>query len=105
VECNSFRDLLKEFKALDTVVLGASADTVELNQQFTDKNAYTFPLLSDTDKKLINALGIAGKTGLPARVTYVVDKDGKIVKVFEKVTPKGHADEVLKAVKELQGKK
>jgi peroxiredoxin Q/BCP len=83
-------------------VLGASADTVELNQQFTDKNAYTFPLLCDTDKKLITALGIASKGGFAMRVTYIVDKEGKIVKIFDKVTPKGHADEVLKAVKQLQ---
>jgi peroxiredoxin Q/BCP len=85
-------------------VLGASADKVELNQQFTDKNAYTFPLLSDEDKKLITALGIAGKSGFAMRVTYIVDKDGKIVKIFDRVTPKGHADEVLKALKALQKK-
>ncbi len=90
---------------MGTVVLGASADPVELNQQFTDKNAYTFPLLSDSDKKLITALGIAGKGGFAMRVTYIVDENGKIVKIFDKVTPKGHADEVLKAVKELSGKK
>lgn len=90
---------------MGTVVLGASADTVELNQQFTDKNAYTFPLLSDSDKKLITALGIAGKGGFAMRVTYIVDPDGMIVKIFDKVTPKGHADEVLKSVKELSGKR
>jgi len=86
-------------------VLGASADTVELNQQFTDKNTYTFPLLCDTDKRLITALGIKAASGNANRVTYVVDKEGKIAKIFDKVAPKGHADEVLKAVKELAGKK
>ena len=86
-------------------MLGASADTVELNQKFTDKEKYTYPLLSDSDKKLITALGIATKTGLAMRVTYLVDKDGKIVKVYDKVTPKGHAEEVLKDVKALAGKK
>ena len=86
-------------------MLGASADTVELNQQFTDKNTYTFPLLCDTDKRLITALGIKAASGNANRVTYVVDKEGKIAKIFDKVAPKGHADEVLKAVKELAGKK
>ena len=85
-------------------MLGASADPVELNQKFTDKNAYTFPLLSDADKKLITALGI-GKGDFAMRVTYIVDGEGKIAKIFDKVAPKGHADEVLKAVKELSGKK
>jgi peroxiredoxin Q/BCP len=86
-------------------VLGASADPEELNQKFTDKNAYTFPLLCDTDKKLITALGIKAAAGFANRVTYIVDKDGKIAKIYTKVTPKGHADEVLKDVKELSGKK
>jgi peroxiredoxin Q/BCP len=86
-------------------VLGASADTLELNQKFTDKEMYNFPLLCDTDKKLITTLGIKAASGNANRVTYIVDKEGKIVKIFEKVAPKGHADEVLKAVKELAGKK
>jgi thioredoxin-dependent peroxiredoxin len=86
-------------------VLGASADTEELNQKFTDKESYTFPLLCDTEKKLITALGIKAASGNANRVTYIVDKDGKIAKIFTKVAPKGHADEVLKAVKELSGKK
>ena len=86
-------------------MLGASADTVDLNQQFTDKNKYTYPLLSDSDKKLITALGIATKGGTAMRVTYIVDKEGKIAKVYDKVAPKGHAEEVLKDVKALAGKK
>jgi peroxiredoxin Q/BCP len=87
-------------------VLGASADAVELNQKFTDKESYNFPLLCDTDLKLIKALGILSpKANMAQRVTFVVDRDGKIAKIFDRVTPKGHADEVLKVVKELAGKK
>jgi peroxiredoxin Q/BCP len=85
-------------------VLGASADPVALNQKFTDKEKYNFPLLCDTDKKLITALGIKAASGNAMRVTYVVDREGKIAKVYEKVTPKGHADEVLKYVKTLPPK-
>ena len=74
---------------------------MKLQQKFTDKNSYTFPLLCDTDKKLITALGISGRrVGDANRVTYIVDKDGKIAKIFDKVAPKGHADEVLKSVKD-----
>ena len=83
-------------------MLGASADTVDLNQKFTDKNTYTFPLLSDPDKKLINALGIATKGGTAMRVTYVVDKNGKIAKIYDKVTPATHPKEVLEFVKTLK---
>jgi peroxiredoxin Q/BCP len=87
-------------------VLGASADKLDLNQKFTDTNMYNYPLLSDADKKLITALGILNpKGGFANRVTYIVDKEGKIAKVYDKVTPKGHAEEVLKDVKALAGKK
>jgi peroxiredoxin Q/BCP len=87
-------------------VLGASADKVELNQQFTDKNSYEFPLLSDPDLKLIQALGIQSPKGkLAQRVTFVVDADGKIAKIYDKVTPKDHPKEVLAFVKELATKK
>jgi thioredoxin-dependent peroxiredoxin len=86
-------------------VLGASADTMDLNQQFTDKNKYTYPLLCDVDKKLITALGIKAASGVAMRTTYIVDPKGKIAKIYEKVAPKGHAEQVLKDVKELSGKK
>ena len=86
-------------------MLGASADPLALNQKFTDKEKYNFPLLSDSEKKLITALGIRSPSGNAMRVTYVVDREGKIAKVYEKVSPKGHAEEVLKFVKTLDAKK
>jgi|SRR6516165_3118289 peroxiredoxin Q/BCP len=99
-----FRDLHKEFPA-DTVVLGASADTVELNQKFADKNTYPFPLLSDSEMKLIKALGVQmGDRPLAQRVTFLVGKDGKIAKIYDKVSPQPHAEQVLKDVKELEKK-
>jgi peroxiredoxin Q/BCP len=103
MECNGFRDLLKGFPA-GTVVLGASADTVELNQKFSDKEKYTFPLLSDPEMKLIKALGIVHPkfTTFSDRVTFVINKDGTIAKVYDKVTPKTHAEEVQKFVSGLK---
>ncbi|HET6573453.1 MAG TPA: peroxiredoxin [Fimbriiglobus sp.] len=102
-----FRDLLnaKEIPA-GTVVLGASADTVELNQKFADKNEYPFALLSDHELKLIRALGIQipGRP-MAQRVTFLVGKDGKIAKIYGKVSPRGHAEQVAKDVKELAAKK
>lgn len=87
-------------------MLGASADKIELNQQFTDKNSYEFPLLSDPDLKLIQALGIQSPKGkLAQRVTFVVAADGTIAKIYDKVTPKDHPKEVLKFVTELAAKK
>jgi peroxiredoxin Q/BCP len=85
-------------------VLGASADTVELNQKFTDKEKYTFPLLSDPDMKLIKALGIVHPKNpkMANRVTFVINKDGTIAKIYDKVTPATHAEEVQKFVNSLK---
>ncbi|MCI0701922.1 MAG: redoxin domain-containing protein, partial [Planctomycetia bacterium] len=79
--------------------------TLDLNQKFTDKNKYTYPLLCDVDKKLITALGIKTDKGFAMRVTYIVDKEGKIAKVYDKVAPKGHAEDVLKDILVLTKKK
>lgn len=101
-ECNGFRDTLKDFPT-DTVVLGASADDLALNQKFTDEKTYNFPLLCDPEMKLIKDLGIL-KGKVAGRVTFVLDKDGKIVKIYDKVAPKDHPAEVVKFVKELAAK-
>lgn len=101
VESCGFRDILAEFPS-DTVILGASADTPEKQNEFIAKEKLTYPLLCDTDLKLIKALGIqAAKGNVPQRVTFVVDKTGTIKKVFPQVSPKVHAKEVLDFVKTL----
>src|SRR4051812_23423264 len=73
IESCGFRDIYKEFPP-NTVILGASADDVPLQQKFIDKEMLPYPLLADTDMTLIKKLGIsAGK--VPQRVTFVIDKD------------------------------
>lgn len=105
VESCGFRDLATEFPK-DVVLLGASADGTELNGKFTEKEMLPYPLLCDTDLKLIKDLGIQSPKGKVAqRLTFVVDKDGKIANIYEKVTPKDHPKEVLAYVKELAAKK
>ena len=102
IESCGFRDIIKEFPT-NTVVLGASNDDVPLNQKFIDKEMLPYPLLCDTDTKLIKELGILSPKGNAAqRVTFVVDKDGKIAKVFTGVDPKKHPKEVLEFVKTLK---
>ena len=84
-------------------MLGGSADAVEVNQKFTDKNTYAFPLLCDTELKLIKALGIKSPRGeMAQRVSFLIDREGKIAKIYPIVKPAGHAAEVLKDVKELK---
>ncbi|HYH63719.1 MAG TPA: peroxiredoxin [Urbifossiella sp.] len=101
IESCGFRDIAKDFPA-DTVLLGASADTEKLQDEFITKEKLPYPLLCDTDLKLIQALGIqmAGKA-MPQRKTFVVGKDGKIAKVYDKVDPAKHPAEVLAFVKGL----
>jgi peroxiredoxin Q/BCP len=104
-ESCGFRDLMKakDFPA-DVVVLGASADDLALQQKFIDTNKLPMPLLADTDMKLIKELGIRnganGKT--PKRVTYVIDKDGRIAKIYDKVDVNMHPKEVLEYAKSLK---
>jgi peroxiredoxin Q/BCP len=104
-ESCGFRDLMKEkdFPA-NVVVIGASADDVALQQKFIDTNALPMALLADTDMKLIKELGIrngpSGKT--PKRVTFVVDKDGKIAKIYDKVDVNMHPKDVLDYAKTLK---
>ena len=104
VESCGFRDLMKEKDFPENVVvLGASADTVELQQKFIETNTLPMALLADTELKLIKGLGILAANGkTPKRITFVVDKDGKIAKIYEKVAPKDHPQEVLEFVKSLK---
>ncbi len=102
IESCGFRDIMKEFPA-ETVVLGASGDNLLLQQKFINTNELPYPLLCDTDLKLIKELGILSGSGkTPQRVTFVVGKDGKIAKIYSKVTPKDHPKEVLEFVKSLK---
>lgn len=103
VESCGFRDIAKDFPE-NTVLIGASGDDVALQQKFIDEHKLPMALLADTEQKLIKELGILGAAGgkTPKRVTFVVDKDGKIAKIYEKVAPATHPKEVLEFVKGLK---
>lgn len=102
VESCGFRDIIGEFPK-NVVVLGASADDRELQQKFIDTHMLPYPLLCDTNLELIKQLGIlSGPTAkTPKRVTFVIDKEGRIAKIYEKVNVNTHPKEVLAYVKSL----
>jgi thioredoxin-dependent peroxiredoxin len=86
-------------------VVGCSADSVETQAKFKAKHKLNFPLLADTDFQVIEAYGarrmksFLGKTFLGiVRMTFWIGEDGKIRKIWDRVTPKGHAEEVLAAI-------
>jgi peroxiredoxin Q/BCP len=102
VESCGFRDKAKSFPK-DVVLLGASIDDKLAQEAFIKKFELPMPLLCDTDSKLVKDLGILNpKNSRAQRVTFVVDKEGTIVKIYDKVTPKAHPDEVLAFVKTLK---
>ena len=108
-EACSFRDANREMQKRGIVVLGVSADSVESHQKFADKYGLPYPLLADTDTTVSQLYGVwkeknyAGKTYMGInRETFLIDKDGVVRKVWPKVKPDDHANEVLEAIEALQ---
>ena len=105
--CN-FRDANHLLQKRGVVVLGVSADDVASHQKFVDKYSLPFPLLADTDTHVSQLYGVwkeknmYGKKYMGVnRETFLIDKDGIVRKIWNKVKPDDHANEVLKAVEEL----
>jgi peroxiredoxin Q/BCP len=100
----SFRDQYEDFKDLGAEVIGISSDSVESHQKFTQQYKLPFILLSDSNKEIRKLFGVpAGLFGiLPGRVTYVTDKTGTIIMVFDSMMAKRHIPKALEAIKKLQ---
>jgi thioredoxin-dependent peroxiredoxin len=103
IEAQELRDDSPEFAKSEVVVLGVSTDDNTSHRAFAEKYQLPFLLLPDSDQTISRAFGVPLNNGHAKRVTFVIDKQGKIAKVFPDVTPKGHAAEVLSAVRSLGG--
>jgi peroxiredoxin Q/BCP len=93
---------LEQFDRLEIAVFGVSADSVAKHKKFADKYNLQFPLLADTDKKMIEAFGVWVEKSLYgkkymgiSRSSFLIGTNGKIEKVWEKVNTKTHAQDVL----------
>jgi len=87
-------------------VIGISADKLEDQIKFTEKEKLNYPLLADPDKKVIKSLdALNEKNGLANRYTFVIDKNSTVVKIYKTVKPMDHPDEVLKFIEENLEKK
>ena len=95
IEAHHFRDDAAKYAAANTVVLGVSLDTREKHVQFTEKDSLNFPLLVDTSGAICKAYGVPVSGTQPHRWTYLIGKDGKIIKVYQKVDPRIHSKEIL----------
>jgi thioredoxin-dependent peroxiredoxin len=101
IEAHKFQDALPQFDAKNAVILGVSVDTVDSHKQFCTKDSLTFHLLADPDHKVVSAYGSLGAFGpmtIAQRNTFLIDPQGKIAKVWVKVTPANAASDVLAAL-------
>lgn len=101
LEAHNFEQDLSRYQAANAVVLGVSVDSIKSHKEFCAKDSLTFTLLSDTDKKVVAEYGSLGNYmgfKIANRNTFLINPDGKIVKVWTKVDPAHHSQEVLAAL-------
>ena len=108
VEACGLRDSFKEIEKLNAVILGVSPDSQKSHDKFINKFKLPFSLLPDEDKKICQDYGVWVEKSMygrkylgVARTTFSIDQNGKIAKVFEKVKPEGHNQEIIAALKNL----
>ena len=100
-EACSFRDNYKSILDKGAAVVGVSLDSVESHLRFSQKYSLPFTILSDRSKEVAKAYGVLGVGGfLAKRITFIINKDGKITHIFPKVDVKQHSEAVLKALEE-----
>ena len=109
VEAKAIRDEWKKFRKFNCTVFGVSTDSVESHKKFADKQSLPFTLLADTEKKVVEKYGVwqqkkfMGKEFMGiVRMSFLIDPEGNIAKVYPKVKPARHAEEVLEDLKRLQ---
>ena len=108
-ESKDFRDLYEDFKSLNTEIVGISRDSLKSHQNFIDKYELPFELISDSTEELCNQFDVIieknmfGKIGKGIeRSTFLIDPKGVLIAEWRKVKVAGHADEVLKTIRESQ---
>jgi len=106
IEACEFRDSYKKMQKSGAILLGISPDTSKAQDKFAKKLDLPFTLLADADKKVAIAYetlkekNMYGKKVMGvARMTFIIGPDGKIIHIFDKVKPEGHAEEVLEYLK------
>jgi len=107
-EACAFRDNSKKFTKADTVIVGVSPDKSDAQAKFRAKYDLPFTLLADTDHAAAEAWGVWKEKSMYGRkymgverTTFLIDKKGKVLRIFPKVKIEGHADEVLAALAAL----
>ena len=105
IEGKGFRDEFKKFEDKNITILGVSADPVSKQKKFCDKQGFPYDLLSDESHEMLEAYGVWGKKKFMGReymgitrMTYIINEDGNIEYVIEKVKTMSHAKDILKMI-------
>lgn len=105
IEACSFRDDYSAYVKAGVIILGVSPDTVKSHAKFKEKHGLPFPLLADEGHKVCEAYGVWGRKKMMGReydgvfrTTFLINGDGKLIKVFENVKPTEHSKEILSLV-------
>ena len=108
IETNDFNKLLPKFKKLNCEVLGVSKDSLKSHEKFREKYKIKFNLLADEEIKVLKKYKVWGKKKFMGRefmgiirTTFLIDKKGKIIKVWDNVKVKDHAKEVLETLQNI----
>jgi len=109
IEAIEFTNNLNQFKKENAEVIGISPDSVKSHCDFRDKHKLKVTLLCDPEKKVLEKYGVWKEKSMYGRkylgverTTYLIDPEGNIAYVWNKVNPQGHAEEVLRKIKELK---
>jgi len=109
LEGQNFRDRIQEFEKLNTVVLGVSRDSVRTHENFKAKQEFPFDLLADPDENLCSLFDVIKLKNMYGkkvrgieRSTFLIDKQGNVAFEWRKVKVKGHVEEVLGKVREVE---
>jgi peroxiredoxin Q/BCP len=100
-EACAFRDAWDRLQATGAIVVGVSTDDVQSHREFAEEHGLPFPLLADPEGDVLRLYGVPTRLGMAARVTYVIDREGRIAHVFPDVDPAVHVDEVLQVLARL----
>jgi peroxiredoxin Q/BCP len=110
-EACSFRDNFEVYKKAGAVILGVSADKPKSHEKFREKYRLPYPLLSDPDHRVCELYHVWGRKKIMGReydgifrTTFLINEKGRIEKIFTKVKPSGHSDEVIAAIRALKEK-
>ncbi|MGA8528872.1 MAG: peroxiredoxin, partial [Acidobacteriaceae bacterium] len=111
IEACGFRDQFQKIQSTGAVVLGISRDTSKAQKKFREKYDLPYTLLADVDETVCNQFGVLKEKNMYGkkvmgieRTTFLIGPDQRLLRIFPKVKPEGHAEEVLAALKEFNGK-